>query len=102
MTAATRGAQPLDASFTASIEKDGAFASYLELPGSDDLLGTRRAVGRRHDRRSPLHGHSHALRQGAPLAASAGSPLQDHREVPGRRESCRTPAAAIQLTTALG
>ena len=44
MTAATRGAQPLDASFTASIEKDGAFATYLELPGSDDLLGTRRAV----------------------------------------------------------
>ncbi len=44
MTAATTGAQPLDASFTASIEKDGAFATYLELPGSDDLLGTRRAV----------------------------------------------------------
>lgn len=44
MTDATRGAQRLDASFTAPIEKDGAFATYLELPGSADLLGTRRAV----------------------------------------------------------
>ena len=35
MTAATRGARPLDASYTASIEKDGAFATYLELPGSE-------------------------------------------------------------------
>ena len=37
-------AQPLDATFTVPIRKDGAFATYLELPGSDDLLGTRRAV----------------------------------------------------------
>lgn len=35
---------PLDASFTAAIRKDGAFPTYLELPGSDALLGTRRAV----------------------------------------------------------
>ncbi len=44
MAAATRGAQPLDASFTAPIRKDGAFATYLELAGSADRLGTRRAV----------------------------------------------------------
>lgn len=44
MTAATSNAQPLDATFTAPIQKDGAFATYLELPGSDDLLGTRCAV----------------------------------------------------------
>ncbi len=36
--------EPLDASFTAAIRKDGAFATYLELDGSDALLGTRRAV----------------------------------------------------------
>lgn len=34
----------LDARFTVPIRKDGAFATYLELPGSDDLLATRRAV----------------------------------------------------------
>jgi hypothetical protein len=44
MTAATKTPQPMDASFTAPIQKDGAFATYLELAGSDDLLGTRRAV----------------------------------------------------------
>jgi hypothetical protein len=37
-------AGPLDATYTAKIEKDGAFATYLTLPGSDDLLGTGRAV----------------------------------------------------------
>ena len=36
--------RPLDVSFTAVIRKDGAFPTYLELPGSDLLLGTRRAV----------------------------------------------------------
>jgi hypothetical protein len=40
----TGGPGPLDASFTAAIRKDGAFATYLELDGSDRLLGTRRAV----------------------------------------------------------
>ena len=44
MTAASHGDQPLDASFTTPIRKDGAFATYLELPGSHDVLGTRRAV----------------------------------------------------------
>lgn len=37
-------AGPLDASFTVVICKDGAFATFLELVGSDGLLGTRRAV----------------------------------------------------------
>lgn len=36
--------QPLDECFIVPIRKDGAFATYLELPGTDDLLGTRRAV----------------------------------------------------------
>ena len=44
MTAATKTAQPLDASFTAPIYKDGAFPTYLELAGSDAVLGTRRPV----------------------------------------------------------
>ncbi len=36
--------QPLDARFTVPIRKDGAFPTYVELPGSADLLGTRRPV----------------------------------------------------------
>lgn len=44
MTATTKAPQPLDASFTAAIRKDGAFPTYLELAGSAELLGTRRAV----------------------------------------------------------
>ncbi len=44
MTATPKDAAPLDASFTAAIQKDGAFPTYLELVGSDELLGTRRAV----------------------------------------------------------
>jgi hypothetical protein len=44
MTTGTNNPTPLDASFTAAIQKDGAFPTYLELTGSEDLLGTRRAV----------------------------------------------------------
>ena len=33
----------LDATFTAPIQKDGAFATYLELEAAE-LLGTRKAV----------------------------------------------------------
>lgn len=44
MTATTKVVQPLDASFSAPIRKDGAFPTYLELSGSAELLGTRRAV----------------------------------------------------------
>ena len=36
--------QPLDHTFTAPIEKDGAFATYLVVPDSAALLGTRKAV----------------------------------------------------------
>ncbi|MCG5471269.1 DUF1905 domain-containing protein [Micromonospora sp. LAH09] len=36
--------QPLDHRFTAPIEKDGAFATYVTVPDSANLLGTRRAV----------------------------------------------------------
>ena len=34
----------LDHTFTAPIRKDGAFATYLEVEGSVELLGTGRAV----------------------------------------------------------
>lgn len=34
----------LDYSFTAPIEKDGSFPTYLTVPGSAELLGTRKAV----------------------------------------------------------
>ena len=34
----------LDHSFTAPIQKDGAFATYLVVPDSAELLGTRRPV----------------------------------------------------------
>ncbi|MGY1886264.1 DUF1905 domain-containing protein [Blastococcus sp. SYSU DS0753] len=34
----------LDLTFTAPIEKDGAFPTYLVVPDSAELLGTRRAV----------------------------------------------------------
>lgn len=36
--------QPLDHTFTAPIEKDGAFPTYVTVPGSAELLGTRRPV----------------------------------------------------------
>jgi uncharacterized protein DUF1905 len=36
--------QHIDASFTAPIEKDGAFPTYLTVPGSTELFATRRAV----------------------------------------------------------
>ena len=36
--------QPLDLVFTAPIEKDGAFATFVTLPDSAAALGTRRAV----------------------------------------------------------
>ena len=47
--AAARGLPPvtpqdIDASFTAPIEKDGAFATFVTVPGSAELFGTRRAV----------------------------------------------------------
>ena len=35
---------PLDHAFTAPIEKDGAFATYLTVPDSAETLGTRKAV----------------------------------------------------------
>ena len=34
--------RPLDVTFTAPIEKDGAFATYLTVPDSAELFGTRR------------------------------------------------------------
>jgi hypothetical protein len=36
--------RPLDITFTAPIEKDGAFPTYLTVPDSAEILGTRRAV----------------------------------------------------------
>src|SRR6478609_9229794 len=37
-------AQDIDHRFTGPIEKDGAFATFLTVPGSAELLGTRRPV----------------------------------------------------------
>jgi Domain of unknown function (DUF1905) len=36
--------QPLDLVFTAPIEKDGAFPTFVTVPDSAEALGTRRAV----------------------------------------------------------
>ncbi len=41
---AQKSAQPLDHTFTAPLEKDGSFPTYVTVPGSADLLGTRKAV----------------------------------------------------------
>ena len=42
--AAEQGSHPIEAAFTARIRRDGAFATYVELTGSEEVLGTRRAV----------------------------------------------------------
>lgn len=34
----------LDYTFTAPLEKDGSFPTYITVPGSAELLGTRAAV----------------------------------------------------------
>jgi hypothetical protein len=39
-----KSTQPLDHTFTAPIEKDGSFPTYVTVPGSAELLGTRRPV----------------------------------------------------------
>jgi hypothetical protein len=44
VSAVTGAGRPLDAVFTAPIEKDGAFPTFVTVPGSAELLGTRRAV----------------------------------------------------------
>ncbi|WP_449061435.1 DUF1905 domain-containing protein [Planomonospora algeriensis] len=36
--------RPLDHTFTAPLEKNGAFPTFVTVPGSAELLGTRRAV----------------------------------------------------------
>ncbi|MHA7305997.1 DUF1905 domain-containing protein [Arthrobacter sp. TMN-49] len=41
---ALKDPQPLDFTFTAPISKDGAFATFLVVAGSAELLGTRRAI----------------------------------------------------------
>ena len=40
----TASAQPLDLTFTAPIEKDGSFPTFVTVPGSAEALGTRKAV----------------------------------------------------------
>lgn len=68
----------LDARFTADIRKDGAFPTYLELVGSDDVLGTRRAV----KVTGTLDGHDFA----ATLMASGAGP----HWLPLRKALCAT------------
>ena len=41
---AQKAPQPLEHAFTAPIQKDGAFATYVTVPGSAELLGTKRPV----------------------------------------------------------
>ena len=36
--------RPLDHSFVAPLEKDGAFDTFVTVPGSEELLWTRRAA----------------------------------------------------------
>ncbi len=76
--ASTTGPGPLDAAFTAAIRKDGAYPTHLELPGSDALLGTRRAVGVA----GTLDGHPFR----ATLMPSGGGP----HWLPLRAALCRT------------
>jgi hypothetical protein len=44
MATTEKTAQEIDATFSAPIEKDGAFATFVTVPGSAELLGTRRPV----------------------------------------------------------
>lgn len=44
MSLAGKPAQPIDATFTEPLRIDGAFPTYIELPGSAELLGTRKPV----------------------------------------------------------
>ena len=37
-------AQQIDHRFTAPLEKDGSFTTFLTVPGSAELLGTRKAA----------------------------------------------------------
>ncbi|MFH5208532.1 DUF1905 domain-containing protein [Antrihabitans sp. NCIMB 15449] len=37
-------AHPIDLEFTAPIEKNGAFATFLTVPNSAEYFGTRRAI----------------------------------------------------------
>lgn len=42
--AAEKSAQEMDTKFKAAIETDGAFATFLTVPNSADLFGTRKPV----------------------------------------------------------
>lgn len=44
MTTAGRTPLKIDFTFTAPIQKDGAFPTYVTVPGSAELLQTRRAA----------------------------------------------------------
>ncbi|KAA1424752.1 DUF1905 domain-containing protein [Mumia zhuanghuii] len=75
MTAQVPG--PLDHTFTAPIEKDGAFATFLTVPGSADLLGTRKAV----KVTGTMDGH--------PFAATLMPSGQGPHWLPVRKDLCR-------------
>ncbi|SCL34470.1 protein of unknown function [Micromonospora nigra] len=44
MPATDKPVQEMDTTFTSQIETDGAFATFLTVPGSAELFGTRRPV----------------------------------------------------------
>jgi plasmid stability protein len=85
MPPAAPDARPLDASFTEPIRKDGAYATYIELPGSDEVLGTRRAV----KVSGTVDGHEFA----ATLMPSGDGP----RWLPLRKALCQQPTLAERL-----
>jgi hypothetical protein len=90
---------PLDAEFTAGLEKDGPFATYLTVPGSAELLGTRRAV----KVSGTVDGYPFdAVWERAALVAVASRPLQGDREEPGRRPGQGAPSAEAQLDSSTG
>ncbi|MGY1857474.1 DUF1905 domain-containing protein [Modestobacter sp. SYSU DS0290] len=70
-------AGPLDHSFTAPLEKDGAFPTFVTVPDSAELLGTRRAV----KVAGTIDGHPFT----ATLMPSGAGP----HWLPVRRELCR-------------
>ena len=85
MTAQTTS-QPLDHAFTAPIEKDGAFATYVTVPGSAELLGTRRAV----KVSGTIDGH--------PFTATLSRPAMDRTGSPSERRSVRSSERAGSAT----
>ncbi len=99
----------LDHTFTAPIEKDGSFATYVTVPDSAELLGTRKAVkvtGTIDGQ--PLRGNAHAVRLGPALAAHPGGAVQGQEQgrrtggVPARTATHLTPVITVRKKSCTG